>query len=241
VHIVARAGIHSLSELKGKKVDVGLTDEERFASASLLFETLGIDIDAAPGPESAAIDRLKSGEIEAAILCGRKPIAALAKLDRKDGLTLLAIPPHAELAQVYAPQIFDGTDYPGLIGGKDMVESLSVGTVLAVFDWPAGSPGFGKLKALTTNLFANGELLQEGTRRAAWRDVNLAASVPGWTRYGPGQTWMHESVPVAIEPPAKKLEGQFGAFVAQAAPAKTGSEEALFARFLAWQKKRGGE
>jgi TRAP-type uncharacterized transport system substrate-binding protein len=234
IHVVARAGIHSLGELKGKKVDLGLTHEERFAGANLIFETLGIEVETAPGPMNTAIERLKKGDIQAAVIYGDKPFAALAKIDTKDGLTILPIPSHAELARVYAPQIFDGKDYPGLIDGKDMVESLSVGTMLAVYDWPAGSAGAKKLEALTTTLFASSDLLHEGTRRAHWRDVNLAASVPGWTRYGPAMAWLKKSAP----PP---LENEFTSFVAQAEPQATGGEEALFARFLAWQKRKDGE
>jgi TRAP-type uncharacterized transport system substrate-binding protein len=232
IHVVARAEIHSLSDLKGKKVDLGLTDEDRFAGASLLFETLAIEVDDASGPAGVAIERLTKGEIDAAVLYGRKPLAALASVTAKDGLTILPIPSHADLARVYAPQIFDGKDYPGLIGGRDMVESLSVGTVLAVYDWPTGSAGAKKLEALTTTLFASGDLLHEGKRRAEWRDVNLTASVPGWTRYGQAAAWLKKS-----PPPAPVLESEFTTFVARAEPSASGGEEALFARFLAWQKK----
>jgi hypothetical protein len=243
VHVVARAGIASLSDLNGKKVDVGLTGEERFAGANLLFDTLGIRIEEAAGPESRALERLKKGEIDAAILYGRKPLPALAGLTKKDGLTLLAIPPHSGFEGVYAPQIFDGKDYPGLIGGKDMVEGLSVGTVLAVFDWPVGSQGFDKLKTLTSGLFAGTDMLQEGDRRAAWGDINLAASVPGWTRYSPSEQWLKGSAPVVAEPEQtqEELKGEFTAFVAESGTASNSGEEALFARFLEWQKKRDGE
>jgi uncharacterized protein len=241
IHILARAGIASLTELKGKKVDVGLTTEERFASASLIFEVLGIDVAPSPGPQGMAIERLKKGEIEAAILYGRKPLAEIAKLGEADGLTLLAVPLQIDLARIYAPQIFDSTDYPGLIGDKTMVEGLSVGTVLAVFDWPKGTPGHGKVKTLTTGLFASTELLHEGVRRAPWSDVNLAASVPGWTRYAPAAAWMkNAAVPVAA-PKEQELKGRFTTFVAEAGVAKKDGEEALFARFLEWQKNHGSE
>jgi TRAP-type uncharacterized transport system substrate-binding protein len=232
IHVIARSGVRSLADLKGKKVDLGLTDEERFCGASLLFEMLAIEVEAASGPASIAVERLKKGEIDAAVLYGGKPLAALAGIATKDGLTILPIPSHAELARIYAPQIFDGKDYPGLIGGKDMVESLSVGMVLAVYDWPAGSAGAKKLEALTTTLFASGDLLHEGKRRAEWRDVNLTASVQGWTRYGQAEAWLKKS-----PQPAPALESEFTSYVARAEPSGSGGEEALFARFLAWQKK----
>jgi TRAP-type uncharacterized transport system substrate-binding protein len=237
IHILARAGIVSLSELKGKKVDTGSTGEDRFASASMIFDTLGIAVEAAPGPESAAIERIKKGEIEAAVLCGRKPLAALAKLGKADGLTLLSVPPHIEFSRVYTPQILDKKDYPGLIGDKQMVDGVSVGTVLAVFDWPQGTPGFNKIKALSSNLFGNTEVLNSGERRVSWSDINFAASVPGWTRYAPVSQWLKKSEPQVAAPEKPDIESDFSAFVAKAGGSQKGSEEALFARFLEWQKK----
>jgi TRAP-type uncharacterized transport system substrate-binding protein len=238
IHILARAGTASLTELKGQKVDVGLTTEERFSSAGLVFDVLGIDIEPSPGPQALSIERLKRGEIAATVLYGRKPLPEIAALREADGLTLLAVPLQADLARIYAPQIFDSNDYPDLIGEKAMIEGLSVSTVLAVSDWPKGSAGHNKIKTLTTNLYGSTELLHEGARRAPWSDVNLAASVPGWTRYAPAESWTKDTaVPVAA-PKVKEqeLKGRFTTFVAAAGVAKKDGEEALFARFLEWQK-----
>ena len=60
--------------------------------------------------------------------------------------------------------------------------------VLAVFDWPKGSDRYQLLVRMVGYLFDRFELLQKQPGyHEKWKDVNLAATVPGWTRFRPLQ------------------------------------------------------
>ncbi|HZT48862.1 MAG TPA: hypothetical protein VFA64_12865, partial [Hyphomicrobiaceae bacterium] len=60
--------------------------------------------------------------------------------------------------------------------------------VLAVYDWPKQTDRYQRMQRLVDYLFVRFEKLQkEPGYHEKWKDVNLAATVPGWTRFKPLQ------------------------------------------------------
>jgi uncharacterized protein len=235
VHVLALARFAALGDLAGKRVNIGSVGEGRFVSASLVFDLLGITIKPVEGSLAESLALLQSGAIDAVVIADRKPSRLLSALGKKDGLRLLPIPMNGELAKAYAPQIFADTDYPGLIGKGEAVETVSASSVLAALNWKPGSAKYARLEKLATALFANAAGLQAGRRRAAWHDVNLAAAIPGWAR--------HRAAEAGIGAPPVDGEAEFRAFLAVDGPGVDGAadEKALFARFEEWKKKQGKE
>jgi hypothetical protein len=58
-----------------------------------------------------------------------------------------------------------------------------VPAVLAVFNWPRGSDRYRRIERFVERLFTNWDQFLVAPRHPKWRDVNLGATVPGWTRH----------------------------------------------------------
>ena len=66
--------------------------------------------------------------------------------------------------------------------------TISVPAVLAVYDWPKDTDRYQRLVRVVDYLFDRFEKLQkEPGYHEKWKDVNLAAKVPGWQRFKPLQ------------------------------------------------------
>jgi hypothetical protein len=59
--------------------------------------------------------------------------------------------------------------------------------VLAVYNWPLNSDRARRVKRLVERMFANWDKFQSPPRHPKWKEVNLAATVPGWTRWAPAE------------------------------------------------------
>ena len=115
VHVLARTEIGSLSELAGKKVSVGPQGSSSAATATALFKALGITVEPQHLDASTAIERLKQGTIDAAVIVGGKPYPLVSAVPTNSGIHLLPIPFSASLEAAYLPTRIEQHDYPNLI------------------------------------------------------------------------------------------------------------------------------
>src|SRR5262249_17528597 len=115
VHVLARTEIGSLSELAGKKVSVGPQGSSSAATATALFKALGITVEPQHLDASTAIERLKQGTIDAAVIVGGKPYLLVSAVPTNSGIHLLPIPFSASLEAAYLPTRIEQHDYPNLI------------------------------------------------------------------------------------------------------------------------------
>jgi hypothetical protein len=65
--------------------------------------------------------------------------------------------------------------------------------VLACYNWPPGSERYRKVQRFIQYLFTKFDKLQHPPFHAKWHDVNLAATVPGWTRYSVAQDMLQQA------------------------------------------------
>ena len=75
-----------------------------------------------------------------------------------------------------------------------------------------------------------------------WRDVNLAAELPGWHRYPAAEQWLQRNMQVANTPKPDDLRLMFARFIDERRQA-TGSpalpqqdKDLVFQQFQSWQK-----
>jgi hypothetical protein len=78
---------------------------------------------------------------------------------------------------------FSSQEYPTLVPQEEKIDTIAVPAVLAVFNWPKNTARYRRVKRFTEALFTRWDKFMEPHRHPKWRDVNLAATVPGWTRW----------------------------------------------------------
>ena len=131
----------------------------------------------------------------------------------------------------------ENADYPALIPQGQQVATISVPAVLAVYDWQKDTDRYQRLVRVVDYLFDRFEKLQkEPGYHEKWKDVNLAARVPGWQRFKPLQDRLDKvataAAPRAIDPVQLRAQAM------RAAPNDPNEQERLFKQFLEWSKKQ---
>jgi TRAP-type uncharacterized transport system substrate-binding protein len=241
VQILARDEIKSIEDLRGKKVNFGPAGSGSSLTGTIVFQRLNIPVQQTLYDSPTALQKLKSGEIAALIRVIGKPIDFFAKIPPNSGLRFVSIPLSKTFADYYTLGELTHQDYPTLIPEGQPVDTIAVPTVLAAFQWARGSDRYRRLERFTDALFTKWDKFLQPPRHPKWRDVNLAATVPGWKRLPLAEEMLKRmrAKDVADSPSAR---GEFAAFVKEkgATGARLTDEqrEALFREFLQWRSKR---
>ncbi|MDT7950887.1 MAG: TAXI family TRAP transporter solute-binding subunit [Acetobacteraceae bacterium] len=194
VHILARDEVATVADLNGKRVAIDALGSGTALTATTLFNTLGIKPILLNDDPVTALTALKRGDIDALVYVTGKP-ARLFSDAANSGLHLLGLPLTPALLQTYLPSRFDHADYPDLIAESGPVETVAVGAVLAVYNWAPGTERYTRLSRFVDGLFDNLADLQTPGHHPKWRQVNLAAQVPGWSRFRAAQVWLERHSP----------------------------------------------
>ena len=238
IHIIARAEITSLQDLAGKKVSINAKGTGSSVTGPVIFRRLKIDAQLEFEDANRAIERLRSGDLAAHVFVLAKPAAPVAAI-KADGLHFLSIPFNEAFLDVYAPSEFTDKDYPNLIPADQRVETIAVGNLLAVYNWPESSDHYRKVARFTEAFFTRFPELQKPGFHPQWKGVNLAAVAPGWSRFKPAQEWLEKNPPLKSDKMA--LRERFDTFLAQRKAAGSSAnltQGELFQQFLEWQRKQ---
>jgi TRAP transporter TAXI family solute receptor len=240
VHILAGKGVARIAELGGKKVNFDVSNSGTAMTASLIFERLKTPIEPVYNDQALALDKLRRGEIAALVYVAGKPAPLFRDVRAEEGLHLLALPLDPALLETYLPSQISHADYPTLVPEGDTVDTVAVGAVMAVYNWAPGSDRYRKVARFVDAFFEQFPALLEPSRHPKWKEVNLAAQVPDWTRFGPAENWLRRSM--VATGGSSPLQRDFMAFLDQSGRAgSSGSaadRETLFQEFVRWQQSR---
>jgi TRAP transporter TAXI family solute receptor len=239
LHIVVRAdsGIGSIEQLNGRNVSLGEPGSGTQAIAHDVLERLGVAVREVDTAGTDPIARLAAGEIDAVAVVGGKPIPALAQ---RSGLRLLAVPFAKPLREEFLPAALTSDDYPGLVEPGSRIDTVAVGTVLIANNWPKESDQYKKIRRFVAAFFPQIARLQAPPLHPKWREVNLAATLPGWTRFSAAETWLAQHKSESENEQAATQRDKFDQFV-RARGGDSGSaddHEKLFQEFLQWSDAR---
>jgi TRAP transporter TAXI family solute receptor len=236
VHILARRDIARIQDLAGQTVNVDVRGSGSAMTAWLLFGSLGIQPNFANDDQETALDKLEHGKIAALIYVTGQPARLFTGISPVTGLHFLSVPANRALSETYPAANLTHDAYPALMPADASVPTIAVPSVLAVYDWPRGSERYNKVARFTASFFVEFPKFLKKPRHPKWQQVDLTATVPGWTRFGPAQ----EAVKVA-EDYRSPLKAEFDAFLAQSDKGRggmtTAQKAALFQQFLSWQRQ----
>lgn len=189
VHLLARSGIAQAEDLKGRKVNFGSQGSGTFMTASIIFDSLGIEAEATTFPEQVALEKLRTGEIDAMFFVGGKPLNLLAGIGADEGLALVPID-GAKVEGAYIDTSLTDQSYPNLVPAGGSVQTVAVGAVMAAYSWPEEHPRHAKVERFVGRFFERIESLKQAPFHPKWKEVDLRAQVPGWVRFDAAEAWL---------------------------------------------------
>ncbi|HEY2532082.1 MAG TPA: TAXI family TRAP transporter solute-binding subunit [Xanthobacteraceae bacterium] len=231
LHILARHEVQSLQDLRGKKVNFGPAGTGASLTGNIVFQRLGINVQEVMIDQATALQQLESGEIDAIARVIPKPVEFFTKIPANSGLHLVSIPFTKLFADYYTLGEFTKQDYPTLLEGKDQIDTIAVPAVLAVYNWPPDTDRYRKVQRFVERLFTNFDKFQRPPYHPKWRDVNLAATVPGWTRFSAAQDMLQKLQ-------TQQQQSDFQTFLSKQPrmPSTEAERESLFRDFLQWRE-----
>jgi len=193
VHILAGKEIVSIEDLASKKVNFGMPDSGTYITANVIFRVLGITVEATSFPQPVALEKLRRGEITAVVFVVGKPAHFFQDIRPDENLHFLSIATTNDLRESYTPASLRSEDYPYLIDADKSISTVAVGSVLAVYNWPAGTERHRKVTRFVQAFFDRLHELQAPPYHPKWREIDVAASVPGWTRFPAAEQWIKKA------------------------------------------------
>ncbi len=244
MHIVVRAnsGIELVEQLAGKKVNFSDPGSGSQISTRNIFKRLGIQAQEVNMGQGDAFEKIKSGEIAATILIAGKAAGSMGKLKAADGFRFLPVPFAKQLQNDYLPATLEHDDYPNMVDANASVGTVAVGAVLIAYNWPRQSERYNRIAKFVDAFFPKLAELQKPPRHPKWHETNLAAVVPGWTRFAAAEEWLVHNRPQQSAAATASRE-QFNQFLAvQRSLGKTdktgANNEQLFQEFVKWQAQK---
>jgi len=189
VHVFVRPEINKLEDLAGKRVNFNTKGTAAAYTGPIMFDRLGIKVDAQFVPHPIAMaEMVKDDKYAAVVFVSSKPLDAFVKPKWPEGFKFLPVPLSQSLEEYYVPAQLEAGDYPALIPEGRKIQTIAVPSVLAVFNWSSDTERAKRVARFIDYLFERFPKLQnEPGYHPKWKDLNLAATVPGWKRYAPMQ------------------------------------------------------
>jgi TRAP transporter TAXI family solute receptor len=238
MQVIAPTSIRNLRDLEGRRVSVDLPNGGTFVSALTVFERLGLRANFAYIEQRIAMEKLKKGELDAVIVVGGKPYKSVSGFVNDGGrYHLVTVDYDRPLQGDYLPATLTSKDYPNLIAEGDKVDTIAVPAVLAAYNWAPNTDRYRKLSLFVDAFFTKFPKLQNPPFHPKWKEVSLAAPLPGWQRLPAASKWLDEHGIAA-----SAVRSRFDEFLKTNAAARgvqsDTDREALFKQFQAWEAEK---
>jgi TRAP-type uncharacterized transport system substrate-binding protein len=238
-HVTARPEIKTLEDLRGQKVVFGPPGVSATLTGPIVFQRLKLPVEPVHVDFTTGYKMLLSGEVAGLLGSVSKPVDFWLKIPPDTGLHLLPVPYSKVFADLYTLGELTSQDYPNIIPPGQKIETIAVPSVLAVYNWPKNSDRFRRVERFIQYLFARWDKLTQPPFHPRWRDVNLAATVPGWTRFSVSEEMLQR---VAQDSTDQAMSRDFRAYLdsqrVRGAPRTEAERNALFRDFMQWHDRQ---
>ena len=237
-HLLAGPDIKTIGDLAHRRVNVGLRGSGTDITAERLFDLLKIPVEFVYERPEVGIEKLRHGDVAALAFVAGKPAALFQSMKRDNSLHFVPVPLDAGVIGAYAPTALSADDYPGLVAKDKPVDTVAVGSFLAVAKLPPGSDRYRSVSNFVDVFFTEFDTLHEPGNAPKWGEINLAAELPGLTRFPAARQWLDRNAAVALLN-SQEVKTQFSKFLdarqlARGAPTVTDQQKQdLFEQFPA--------
>ncbi len=232
-HLLVRPEIKTIQDLAGKKVSFNTVGSAANYTGGIVFDRLGVKAERVFMNNSLALEAMRKGELYGLIHVVGKPNSLFTQMKPEPGFHFLPLEYTEKFQDYYTPAELTNADYPSLIPQGETVQTISVQALLAVYNWQRNTDRFRRCVRFVEYLFDRFDRLRERPYQPGWKQVNLAGTIPGWTRFPPAQEILDKmATRPRIDPTLARAQA------ARAAPNDPAEQERLFQQFLEWSKRQ---
>jgi TRAP transporter TAXI family solute receptor len=192
MQVIAPKQYRNLKDLAGRTISVDLPDGGTFVTALTVFERLGLQANFVYIEQRIAMEKLKTGEIDAVIVVGGKPYKSVSNFVNDGRFHLVTVDYDRPLQGDYLPASMSAKDYPNLIGAGETVDTIAVPAVLAAYNWSPTTERYRKLSLFVDAFFTKFPTFQNPPFHPKWKEVSLSAPLAGWQRLPAATVWLKE-------------------------------------------------
>ncbi|HEU5274214.1 MAG TPA: TAXI family TRAP transporter solute-binding subunit [Xanthobacteraceae bacterium] len=235
LHILARGGAKSIRDLSGKRVNFNNKGSATAQFVPNVFKVLGIDVQPFFMSQADALAKMRSGDLDATICSCPAPVPAYAAARPEWGFRFVSVPYEGPLRTSYQRGIVRNEDYPALVANGEPVDTIAASTVLVSYKWQKGTQRYDRMAKFVDEFFSKIYEFHKPPRSPLWKSVNVAATIPGWSRFPAAEEWLASWRAGR----AKGQETDFKRFVSETAPNVSSTQtDQLFREFQIWLTKR---
>jgi uncharacterized protein len=242
--LLAQNKYKTLYDLAGKKVNYFKKGSSTDIVCTKLFGMLKIAVEPVYLDQNEANAKLKTGEIAAAARFAGAPHNAFVGFKAEDNVNFIPVDgesiPSGDFGKIldsYSPALLKNDHFPALISADKPVPTVAGAMLLVVYNWPSNTERYQRVSNFINQFFSNIEKFKGPGRHQKWKEINLAANVPGWTRFQPAQEWIDQ-----WKQGEKNASTEVRAAFDQFLKSRTGTarnisadqREQLFGQFMEW-------
>lgn len=192
-HVLSRMQYLCLADLAGRKVNFGLAGSGSAITAEAVFEANKVEVRPVYMDQGNAIEKLKTGELDAIVFVSGKPSAVFREIRYMDRVHFLDVDFSDSLQREYLPAIMTHDDYPDLIAPNETVSTIAVSSVMAALNSEEKSERYQKLSRFVESFFARFTELGRNSGHVKWSELSVTAPLNGWTRFAAAQKWLDKN------------------------------------------------
>jgi len=232
-HLYVRPEIKTIQDLAGKKVSFNTVGSAANYTGNIVFDRLGVKAEKIFMNNALALEAMRKGEIAGIVHVVGKPNELFTRFKPEPGFHFLPVEYTEKFQDYYTPGELTSADYPNLIAPGEKIETISVQALLAVYNWRTDTDRYRRCVRFVEYLFERFDKLRVPPFQPGWKDMNLAGTIPGWTRFPPAQEMLTRiAARPKIDPSLARTQA------ARAAPNNPSEQERLFQQFLEWSKQQ---
>ena len=232
-HLYVRPEIKTIQDLAGKKVSFNTVGSAANYTGNIVFDRLGVKAEKVFMNNALAVEAMRKGELAGLVHVVGKPNELFTRLKPEPGFHFLPLEFSEKFQDYYTPSELTAADYPNLIAQGEKFETISVQALLAVYNWRPDTDRYRRCVRFVEYLFERFDKLRVAPYQPGWKEMNLAGTIPGWTRFPPAQEMLNR---VAARPKIDPALARTQA--ARVAPNNLAEQERLFQQFLEWSKQQ---